>query len=140
MRFDVIFGLRQASERPTLFRAWGRLGTRQGDTRSAKMTLTQAKAEFERHFLEKTGNEWADRGSFRKKPRCFDLVDVAYDDAGSARALQGPRAAGGGGSRLPEEVQALVKALFDVQVGPGPARASPAPRAAVPSTYRQADM
>ena len=93
-----------------------------------------------RRQLEKTGNEWADRGSFCKKPRCFDLVDVAYDDAGSAGALQGPRAAGSGGSRLPEEVQALVKALFDVQVGPGPARASPALRAAVPSKYRQADM
>ena len=70
-----------ANKRVTFFRAWGRLGTRQGDKRISEMGLAAAKAEFCEHFLVKTGNEWEDRENFKKQPRMFDLVDVAYDDS-----------------------------------------------------------
>ena len=71
---------RPANKRVTFFRAWGRLGTRQGDKRISEMSLAAAKTEFCEHFLAKTGNEWANRANFQKQPRMFDLVDVAYDD------------------------------------------------------------
>jgi hypothetical protein len=71
---------RSANQRVTFFRAWGRLGTLQGDKRIAEMGLAAAKAEFCEHFLAKTGNAWEDRANFKKQPRMFDLVDVAYDD------------------------------------------------------------
>lgn len=52
---------------------------RTGDKRISEMGLAAAKAEFCEQFLAKTGNEWEDRAHFRKQPRMFDLVDVAYD-------------------------------------------------------------
>ena len=77
---------RPKNKRVTFFRAWGRLGTRQGDKRISEMSLAAAKAEFCEHFLAKTGNEWENRANFRKQPRMVDWVDVAYDDGANDSA------------------------------------------------------
>eukprot|EP00039_Didymoeca_costata_P007541 m.100947 g.100947 ORF g.100947 m.100947 type:complete len:1020 (-) comp13730_c0_seq1:96-3155(-) len=92
-----------------LFRAWGRIGATVGGTKLDRMNKAQAKAEFEKIFLDKTGNLWRDRENFEKKPRLHDFLLTAYEDAtdDSTGVIPGSK------SKLPAAVQQLIHLIFD---------------------------
>ena len=98
-----------------IWRKWGRTGTTRGSSKlEAFSSKAEAKAQFAAVYLDKTGNRWSERQSFRKVAGKFSEVETDYsmdtemdglgeDDAGQAK------------SKLPESVQAVVKMFFDVQ-------------------------
>ena len=63
-----------------IFRAWGRVGTTIGGNKVDSFgSKALAKEEFERLYLEKTGNLWEDRDNFTKQAGKFYPLDVVYD-------------------------------------------------------------
>lgn len=95
-----------------LFRSWGRIGTTIGGNKTENFsTLNEAVNEFERLYLEKSGNEFYDRDNFVKYPGAMYPIDIDYgDDAkidlNAAHPIK---------SKLPTPTQNLIKLLFDIE-------------------------
>ena len=81
--------------------------------------------EFERLFLEKTKNAWANRKTFEKKAGGFNLVDIDYGGNNDEEDGDGGAASGSGGlsgpsqppaarSTLHPAIQDLIRIIFDV--------------------------
>lgn len=96
-----------------VFRAWGRIGTTIGGKKVEKFSgLYDAKENFEEQYLDKTGNEWADRDNFVKRPNRYYPLDIDYgEDSEQVKSLSDhcdiP-------SKLDKRVQDLVKLIFDI--------------------------
>lgn len=62
-----------------MFRSWGRIGTKIGDT---KLQVTDSKQEAIEEFValyeEKTGNAWSKRHKFVKQPGKLYPLDIDY--------------------------------------------------------------
>lgn len=96
-----------------VFRAWGRIGTTIGGKKVEKFsTLYDAKDNFEEQYLEKTGNDWAERDAFVKRPNCYYPLDIDYgDDSEQVKSLSDHSDIP---SKLDKRVQDLVKLIFDI--------------------------
>jgi poly [ADP-ribose] polymerase 1 len=90
-----------------LFTSWGRTGTNIGGSKvdvlgSADLAITQ----FEKIYMEQTGNEWKLRANFKKLPGKFYPIDINYSD----RIETNTKIA----SKLAPQVKELMKMIFDV--------------------------
>eukprot|EP01117_Protostelium_nocturnum_P009851 TRINITY_DN3512_c0_g3_i2.p1 TRINITY_DN3512_c0_g3~~TRINITY_DN3512_c0_g3_i2.p1 ORF type:complete len:2058 (-),score=751.90 TRINITY_DN3512_c0_g3_i2:12-6110(-) len=72
--------------------------------------LSDAKQEFEGHFLEATGNAWKDRLHFKKQKGKFAMVQKIYDVKISKETLQKDREE----SKLNPEVMDLIEIISDL--------------------------
>jgi poly [ADP-ribose] polymerase len=62
-----------------VWRKWGRVGTRVGSSKIDKFSnVHKAIKLFEKVYLDKTGNKWADRDEFEKQPGKYFPVDIDY--------------------------------------------------------------
>lgn len=72
-----------------MFRAWGRVGTKIGDS---KLTTYEDKEdaiqEFVSTYEEKTGNLWSKRKKFEKLPGRFYPLDIDYGEVTTFEALK----------------------------------------------------
>ena len=94
------------------FRAWGRIGTKVGDSKIESFhSADMACAEFEHHFEEKTGNMFNSGSSFKKQAGKYYPVEVDYDDDKKASKFAEKSSIK---SKLPKATQDLVQMLFDV--------------------------
>ncbi|XP_015905650.1 poly [ADP-ribose] polymerase 1 [Parasteatoda tepidariorum] len=95
-----------------LFRSWGRVGTTIGGNKlDAQPTASDAISEFERIYLEKSGNHWWNRKNFEKKPGCMYPLEIDYgQDSEHLKELKP-----GDNSKLPKPVQELICLLFDIE-------------------------
>ena len=96
-----------------LFRSWGRIGS---DTIGGTKTETfynrqNCLEEFYRLFEEKTDNSFFAK-SYVKKPGYHFPLDVCYNDERSEVDLNGQHTVE---SKLPSQVQDLMKLIFDVK-------------------------
>lgn len=104
-----------------LFRSWGRIGTTIGGNKLEQMGLQDAKCEFERLFLEKTGNRWDNRLSFQKRPDKMVMLDIDYESNNTASTSNGDAVdskvvrVAGERSSLSPEVQQLLTKIFDIK-------------------------
>jgi len=57
-----------------LFTRWGRIGEEGQYQQTPFGTKEECVKEFCKIFLEKSGNEWANKGSFEKKPKKYQLL------------------------------------------------------------------
>lgn len=95
-----------------LFRSWGRIGTTIGSSKTETFsTLNDAVSEFERLFLEKSGNEFCDRDHFVKHPGAMYPIDIDYGgdvniDLNGDHPIK---------SKLPTATQDLIKLMFDIE-------------------------
>ena len=97
-----------------IFRKWGRLGTTQGGKKlELHSSKAAAKAQFEELYLDKTGNRWSERATFRKLPGKFTVLEQDYTDVEGGE-LAGMEE-GESHSQLPASVQGVVRMLFDVK-------------------------
>lgn len=93
-----------------VFRAWGRIGTKIGDTEtSTHGQIDDAITEFEHHFQKQTSNKWGN--PFKKLPGKFAMVEIDYTDDDKIRQMQTKSSIP---SKLQDEVQDLMKMIFDV--------------------------
>ncbi|XP_067420945.1 poly [ADP-ribose] polymerase 1 isoform X1 [Emydura macquarii macquarii] len=96
-----------------VFRSWGRVGTVIG---SNKLEQMPSKDDAIEHFLnlyeEKTGNSWHSK-NFTKYPKKFYPLEIDYgQDEEAVRKLT---VSAGTKSKLPKQVQDLIKMIFDVE-------------------------
>jgi poly [ADP-ribose] polymerase len=93
-----------------LFRAWGRIGTKIGDTETeSHLTIESAIFGFERYFEEHTGNKWG--VPFKKLPGKYAMIVVDYMDDEKIRQMDQKTSIP---SNLQPPVQDLMKMIFDV--------------------------
>lgn len=105
-----------------LFRKWGRVGQDDAPTTEGEYTKSDAIAEFERIFYEKTKNTWDQflEDTYEKKPGKFFPIELGgdeeeeVDDAKLKRAKEILQA--GTTCKLDQRVQDLVKLLFDTNM------------------------
>lgn len=97
-----------------VFRAWGRVGTTIGGNKVESFgSKATAVAAFSALYADKTGNEWENRKNFVKVPNKFYPLDIDYgSDDTAVRKLD---ASAGSRSKLPPEVQSLIRMIFDVE-------------------------
>ncbi|XP_065844434.1 poly [ADP-ribose] polymerase 2-like [Oscarella lobularis] len=103
---------------------WGRVGYKgQSSLINCGADLDQAKTTFKKKFLEKTKNNWEDRGRFVKVPGKYDLVEIDYEaeeetekavaedepDSAAPAAVEIPK------SKLDKRVQELIELICDIQ-------------------------
>ncbi|XP_026876693.2 poly [ADP-ribose] polymerase 2 [Electrophorus electricus] len=90
---------------------WGRVGkVGQSSLVSCGEDLCQAKAVFEKKFLDKTKNAWAGRANFEKVPGKYDMLFMDYntdDKKGEADELSTP------GQWKPSQLDAKVQSLLE---------------------------
>ncbi|CAM4960663.1 unnamed protein product [Rotaria socialis] len=100
-----------------LFRSWGRTGTTFGSKKVDEYNK-QSKAidAFRRTFFDKTGNQWDDRGSFKKIPNKLYPLEIVYgqhdDNDQIEKALNDPNSKNV--SRLSQPVQDIIRLIFNV--------------------------
>lgn len=93
-----------------VFSSWGRIGTKIGDKKLEPVSsAVMAVSEFERIYIEKTGNLFDPSADFKKIPGLYYPVDVDYEDG--TNNLNDYSAIP---SKLPASVQQLVKMIFDI--------------------------
>lgn len=93
-----------------LFSAWGRIGTKIGDTSTSSYSSVDAAIlAFQHSFFEYTGNKWG--MPFKKIPDKYSVVEVEYCDADMNRQMELSSSIP---SELDQEVQDLMKIIFDV--------------------------
>jgi len=95
-----------------IFRKWGRVGGKIGGTKKEEFEdKDDAIADFEAVYLDKTGNEWEDRDSFKKKPGKFFPIEIDYSglDKKKDRTTDFK-------SKLDPQVQGLVQLIFDIKI------------------------
>lgn len=94
-----------------LFRSWGRIGTKVGETKcDSYYSSEEACEEFEKLYLDKTGNIWGS-ANFRKLPGKYAVVQVDYTDDEKLKEMETKSAIP---SKLPRQVQDIIKLIFDV--------------------------
>eukprot|EP01132_Coremiostelium_polycephalum_P001539 gene1539-1936_t len=100
------------------FCKWGRIGTSVGGATDHDFpTLEDALVEFKKKFVDKTGNEWDERGNFKKVPGRFFIVDIDDHETETDSGVGDiPMAIDLAPSKLPEPVQRLVSKLFDPEM------------------------
>lgn len=101
-----------------IFRAWGRTGTIYGGQKVDEYARrTDAIDAFHSLFLDKTGNDWNDRGHFQKLPNKHYPLEIDYgqhsDQDQMQKLLQSANA--NVQSKLSSPVQDLVKMIFNVE-------------------------
>ncbi|XP_018647027.1 poly [ADP-ribose] polymerase, putative [Schistosoma mansoni] len=70
------------SPRCWVFRAWGRIGTSIGGTKTESFpNANSARSTFKEIYFEKTGNEWESRKNFRKVPHKFYELELDYNSS-----------------------------------------------------------
>ncbi|XP_068088920.1 poly [ADP-ribose] polymerase 1 isoform X2 [Hyperolius riggenbachi] len=96
-----------------VFRSWGRVGTTIG---SNKLEVMYSKEEAIDHFLhlyeEKTGNSWHST-NFTKFPNKFYPLEIDYGQ--EEEAVKNLASKAGTKSKLPKQVQELIKLILDVE-------------------------
>ncbi|XP_024534740.1 poly [ADP-ribose] polymerase 1 [Selaginella moellendorffii] len=99
-----------------VFRKWGRVASERGHTKLEAFSKQGAIEEFEKGFLDKTGNEWHSwvrKTGFQKVPGKYYPVEIDY---GADEAPQKELAAvPGSKSNLHPRVVNLMKMLFDIE-------------------------
>jgi poly [ADP-ribose] polymerase len=96
----------------------GRIGTNFGG-KIIEEYKKQSKAidAFHKVFSDKTGNQWTDRGMFKKLPNKLYPLEIDYGQHGDSdqlkKALNDPNSKIG--SLLPESVQDLIRLIFNVK-------------------------
>ena len=96
------------------FCSWGRIGTTNGENFIKEFQLKQnAIQEFEKKFLEKTGNKWADRKHFVKRPNKYYPVELDYELQRIYDRI--PKMKPGDNSSLAQPIQELICMIFDKQ-------------------------
>ncbi|XP_013411414.1 poly [ADP-ribose] polymerase 1-like [Lingula anatina] len=102
------------SNRWWLFKAWGRVGTTIGGNRlDVCGSKSSAISKFKEVYLDKTGNMWEDRKNFVKYPNKFYPLEIDYGQEEEEIKEFEKRA--GTSSKLPKEVQDLIKMIFNVE-------------------------
>ncbi|KAJ7313022.1 hypothetical protein JRQ81_004284 [Phrynocephalus forsythii] len=99
---------------------WGRVGKPgQHSLVTCAGDLAKAKDIFSKKFLDKTKNEWAKRGNFRKVPGKYDLLHLDYEpsdaDKEEGGLLQKTNLCSKPVSLLEPRVQALVELICNIR-------------------------
>jgi poly [ADP-ribose] polymerase 1 len=98
-----------------IFSSWGRTGTKIGDTKTQQCSSAQvAVVEFERLYRDKTGNKWNSGPEFVKKRGKYYPIDIDYEDDSKKRLMLEEKSKIP--SKLPEQVQNLVRMIFDINL------------------------
>uniref|UniRef100_A0AA85IP63 Poly [ADP-ribose] polymerase n=1 Tax=Trichobilharzia regenti TaxID=157069 RepID=A0AA85IP63_TRIRE len=102
------------SQRCWVFRAWGRIGTPIGGTKTeAFPNATSARASFRDLYLEKTGNHWDERENFKKMPHKFYELELDYNNSSSdIKEIQSVSQIP---SKLHPSVQSLLRFICDIK-------------------------
>jgi hypothetical protein len=101
----------------TVFRKWGRLGEDGiGGTKSTDYpSVEPAVREFQKVFLDKTGNDWTTRkSSFKKMFGKFMPIEIDYSANNDGSASSQLNTAGYTGT-LPKATQDFVSLIFDIK-------------------------
>eukprot|EP00760_Papus_ankaliazontas_P030366 PhM_4_TR4793/c0_g1_i1/m.47729/K10798/PARP; poly [ADP-ribose] polymerase len=100
-----------------VFRKWGRLG--HDDIGGTKLTdypnISGAMKEFEKMYLDKTGNAWANRDNFKKFYDKFQPLDIDYGKESGGGVEDTSRKEATYNGTLPAPTQSLIKLLFDMK-------------------------
>ncbi len=103
-----------------VFRKWGRVGTDVGGTKLQEFdSVWAAKADFEKLYLEKTGNDWSfvmGGVPFAKRPGKFFPVARALENEDSGDASKLATVTADARSKLDPRVQDLMCLIFDVKL------------------------
>lgn len=99
---------------------WGRVGKMgQRSLVSCSGDLSKAKEIFQKKFLDKTKNNWEDRGKFEKVPGKYDMLQMDYttntqneEETKNEKSLKSPLKPE---SQLDIRVQELLKLICNVQ-------------------------
>ncbi|KAF6352019.1 poly(ADP-ribose) polymerase 2 [Rhinolophus ferrumequinum] len=99
---------------------WGRVGKMgQHNLVSCSGDLSKAKEIFQKKFLDKTKNNWEDRGKFEKVPGKYDILQMDYttntqneEETKKEESLKFPLKPE---SQLDSRVQELIKLICNVQ-------------------------
>jgi poly [ADP-ribose] polymerase len=103
-----------------VFRKWGRTGSTQGSHKLEEYGKSKNNAinQFEKLYLEKTGNDWEDRRNFQKKPGKMYPLEVDFG-GGEQSNIEKMLAAGDTkktyGGKLKPAVRSLIELIFDVK-------------------------
>jgi poly [ADP-ribose] polymerase 1 len=98
-----------------IFSSWGRIGTKIGDSSTEQCSCAgTAVGHFEQLYRLKTGNQFNSGKEFVKQPGKFYPIDIDYEEDDSKKKMLEEKSKIP--SKLSEEVQDLVKMLFDVNV------------------------
>ena len=100
----------------TLFK--GRIGTTFGSKKISEYDdQSEAIDAFQKVFSDKTGNQWTDRGSFKKQPNKLYPLEIDYGQYGDNDQLH--KALNDTDSKkhslLPQSVQDLIRLIFNVK-------------------------
>ncbi|XP_028171791.1 LOW QUALITY PROTEIN: poly [ADP-ribose] polymerase 1-like [Ostrinia furnacalis] len=93
-----------------LYRAWGRIGTDQKETKYDSKPIDVALMEFKEIFKKKTKNLWDERKKFKKHPNFYSVVKTDH----KTEKIDGVIPTQDEISSLPEPVQQLVLMIFDI--------------------------
>ena len=96
-------------------RSWGRVGTTIGGNKLDQFSRRDdAIYDFHTVYLDKTGNNWAFRKHFQKKPNKFFPIDVDYgeNENDSFVKLDSNRI---NNSKLQKPIQDLIHLIFDIE-------------------------
>ena len=105
-----------SKSRVYIFRSWGRVGTTIGGNKLEEFSSrADVIGEFERLYLEKTGNEWSNRKSFVKKPSKFFPLEVDYGEGEDATDNSKNSNLMSSNSKLAKPIQDLIKLIFDIE-------------------------
>lgn len=103
-----------------VFRKWGRVGTDVGGTKLQEFdSVWAAKADFEKLFQDKTGNDWSfimGGTPFVKRPGKFFPVARALENEDSGDASKLATVKADARSKLDPRVQDLMCLIFDVKL------------------------
>ncbi|XP_078440531.1 poly(ADP-ribose) polymerase 2 [Wolffia australiana] len=97
-----------------VFRKWGRVGNEKiGGKKLEQMSKSDAIDEFQRLFLEKTGNSWKmwELKNFVKQPGRFCPLDIDY----GVKEMPRRKDSDDSESKLAPQLVALMKMLFDIE-------------------------
>uniref|UniRef100_A0A158R496 Poly [ADP-ribose] polymerase n=1 Tax=Syphacia muris TaxID=451379 RepID=A0A158R496_9BILA len=95
-----------------LFRSWGRIGTTIGGCKTEELPLDEAKDEFKRLFLEKSGNEWKNSTNFTKVPGKLCMLETNCAD--EKLPFDEFAVKPGSLTKLHKSVQDVIQMIFDV--------------------------
>ena len=101
-----------------LWRKWGRIGTTVKNNKIEKMPEAECVKEFTKLFLEKTGNDWADRTAdrFRQAPGKFSVMELGINSEELDQQLVKNPAAAEQASTLQPAVKRLIDLIFDMDL------------------------
>lgn len=94
-----------------LFTSWGRIGTEKVGSGNKTFNITESAINyFEEIYKIKTQNSWIVNGTplFKKKPGCYIPMEIHHAE------LEKPLVETSTPSKLPVQVQDLIKMMFDV--------------------------